>query len=43
VFFLDHAAAMKGYATDPEYAALAPLRDTGLESYDFFTGGLVLP
>lgn len=43
VFFLDNAAAMKAYATDPEYAALAPLRDTGLESYDFFIGGLVLP
>jgi uncharacterized protein (DUF1330 family) len=43
VFFLDNAAAMKGYATDPEYAALAPLRDTGLESYDFFTGAMVLP
>ncbi len=43
VFFLDSAAAMKGYATDPEYAALAPLRDSGLESYDFFIGALVLP
>jgi uncharacterized protein (DUF1330 family) len=42
VFFLDHPAAMKGYATDPEYAALAPLRDTGLETYDFFTGGVLL-
>lgn len=43
VFFLDSAAAIKGYATDPEYAALAPLRDTGLEAYDFFVGALVLP
>lgn len=43
VFFLDHAAAMKAYATDPQYAELSPLRDTGLQSYDFFTGGMVLP
>lgn len=43
VFFLDSASAMKGYATDPEYAALAPLRDTGLDSYDFFLGGMVQP
>lgn len=43
VFFLDSSAAMKGYATDPEYAALAPLRDTGLETYDFFIGGMLLP
>ena len=38
VFFLDNASAMKGYATDPEYLALAPLRDSGLEAYDFFVG-----
>lgn len=36
VFFLDDAAALKGYATDPEYKELAPLRDAGLSSYDFF-------
>lgn len=43
VFFLDSPSALNGYATDPEYAALAPLRDTGLETYDFFLGGALLP
>jgi len=38
VFFLDEAAALKAYALDPEYKALAPLRDSGLRSYDFFLG-----
>lgn len=42
VFFLDNAAAMKGYVTDPEYAALAPLRDAGLDTCDFFVGGVAL-
>ncbi|HEY6881426.1 MAG TPA: hypothetical protein VI299_25550 [Polyangiales bacterium] len=36
VFFLDDATALKAYAADPEYKALAPLRDEGLRSYDFF-------
>jgi len=36
VFFLDDAAALKAYAADPEYKVLAPLRDLGLRSYDFF-------
>jgi uncharacterized protein (DUF1330 family) len=36
VFFLDDAAALKAYVTDPEYMTLAPLRDRGLRSYDFF-------
>lgn len=38
VFFLDNPTAMKGYATDPEYLSLAPIRDDGLEAYDFFIG-----
>ena len=38
VFFLDQASALKGYAADPEYLALAPLRDAGLETYDLFFG-----
>jgi uncharacterized protein (DUF1330 family) len=38
VFFLDDANTMKAYATDPDYARLAPLRDDGLEAYDFFLG-----
>lgn len=38
VFFLDQAAALPGYASDPEYQALAPLRDDGLETYDLFLG-----
>lgn len=38
VFFLDSPSALKAYATDPEYAALAPVRDRGLRSYDFFLG-----
>jgi len=42
VFFLDNGSAMKAYATDPEYAALAPFRDSGLETYDFFLGAPVL-
>ncbi|MDZ7937838.1 MAG: hypothetical protein U5M53_05985 [Rhodoferax sp.] len=43
VFFLDDASAMKAYATDPEYARLAPLRDQGLEAYDFFLGTATMP
>lgn len=38
VFFLDDGAAMRAYALDPEYKALAPLRDDGLASYDLFLG-----
>ena len=38
VFFLDEASALRGYATDPEYVALAPIRDRGLRAYDFFLG-----
>lgn len=38
VFFLDQASALKGYAADPEYLELAPLRDDGLETYDLFLG-----
>lgn len=38
VFFLDDASAMRGYLADPEYIALAPLRDEGLNTYDFFVG-----
>lgn len=37
VFFLDSAAAMPAYLADPEYRQLAPVRDEGLERYDFFT------
>ena len=37
VFFLDDAASLGAYASDPEYKALAPIRDVGLERYDFFT------
>lgn len=37
IFFLDDPAALPAYAADPEYKALAPLRDVGLERYDFFT------
>lgn len=38
VFFLDDPSAMKGYAADPEYKDLAPMRDRGLDRYDFFVG-----
>jgi len=38
VFYLDDPSALKAYATDPEYLELAPLRDRGLASYDFFLG-----
>lgn len=38
VFFLDDASAMRSYIADPEYVALAPLRDKGLNTYDFFVG-----
>lgn len=38
VFFLDDAKALPAYAADPEYKALAPLRDNGLAAYDFFLG-----
>jgi len=40
VFFLDDAAALPAYTADPEYRALAPMRDQGLERYDFFLGKL---
>ena len=43
VFFLDQASALPAYAADPEYAALAPLRDTGLQTYDLFLGSAVPP
>lgn len=36
LFFLDSATALKAYASDPEYRELAPIRDKGLRSYDFF-------
>lgn len=38
VFFLDDATRLPAYAADPEYRQLAPLRDDGLERYDFFLG-----
>ena len=38
VFFLDEPAALAAYAADPEYLALAPMRDSGLETYDLFFG-----
>jgi uncharacterized protein (DUF1330 family) len=38
VFYLDDPAALRGYATDPEYVELAPIRDRGLAAYDFFLG-----
>ena len=38
VFFLDDASRLPAYASDPEYRQLAPLRDNGLERYDFFLG-----
>lgn len=38
VFFLDDASCLPAYASDPEYRQLAPLRDNGLERYDFFLG-----
>ena len=38
VFFLDNAEALRGYASDPEYVELAPIRDRGLRAYDFFLG-----
>jgi len=37
-FFLDSAESLKAYISDPEYQALAVLRDNGLMAYDFFTG-----
>lgn len=37
VFFLDDGTSLPAYASDPEYRELAPLRDRGLERYDFFT------
>ncbi len=42
LFYLDDASALPGYVSDPEYRALAPLRDAGLEAYDFFLGSAVL-
>jgi uncharacterized protein (DUF1330 family) len=36
VFFLDEASALGRYASDAEYRALAPIRDAGLRSYQFF-------
>jgi len=38
VFYLDDPAALRAYATDPEYIELAPIRDRGLAAYDFFLG-----
>ncbi len=38
VFFLDDAAALRAYVTDPEYVERAPVRDKGLRSYQFFLG-----
>lgn len=38
LFFLDDPRALRGYATDPEYLELAPIRDRGLASYEFFLG-----
>jgi hypothetical protein len=38
VFYLDDPTALRGYATDPEYVELAPIRDQGLAAYDFFLG-----
>lgn len=38
IFFLDAASQLQAYASDPEYAALAPLRDDGLAGYDLFFG-----
>lgn len=40
VFFLDRAESLAGYASDPEYKALAPLRDEGLHSYPVFFGSV---
>ncbi len=37
-FFLDNQASMKDYINDPEYQSLSPIRDNGLEAYDFFVG-----
>lgn len=37
-FFLDSSESMKAYINDPEYQELAPLRDQGLLTYDFFVG-----
>lgn len=42
-FFLDNPATLPAYAADPEYKALAPLRDTGLAAYDFFLGKVPAP
>lgn len=38
VFFLDDPSVLGAYASDPEYLALAPIRDRGLERYAFFLG-----
>lgn len=38
LFFVDTPAALRAYATDPEYIERAPTRDRGLRSYDFFLG-----
>lgn len=38
VFFLDDEAALKAYVSDAEYKTLAPIRDVGLRSYEFFLG-----
>jgi uncharacterized protein (DUF1330 family) len=40
VFFLDRAESLAGYARDPEYVALAPVRDAGLQSYPLFFGAV---
>lgn len=37
-FAIEEPARMKEYLSDPEYLALAPLRDACLESYHFFQG-----
>lgn len=36
VFYLDEPQALTRYVADPQYSELAPLRDRGLEAYDFF-------
>lgn len=43
VFFLDRAESLAEYARDPEYAALAPLRDDGLQSYPVVFGSVPAP
>lgn len=37
-FAVENPSMMKNYLQDPEYIALAPLRDNSLESYHFFLG-----